>query len=304
MKPDWFVSPGALARARLDQLLTQQQLADKSGVSVRSIRGYERKDQRVTLTILQLLAQTLSVEVRDIASLRTERPDASAPSADGKAPGRAGGKASVKAAAAPAPPATVLPPRTQLETLVDLEREAGIAPAALETARGPAEVLTAKRLQDVLTAYALYDGQRFSLTGNVEGMRGIAHAEAKLLGSRNGVAARFHVTKEIVPGQPFGVTVHSAKAEHTKLLQKNYGVPDVTLLLRVVLVPGEPADDGPGFSSFITRLATKRPWTFVIEEVVLAKVPARARDSRESVGEAKQSVAPNRKSAKSPKKNG
>jgi hypothetical protein len=44
--------------------------------------------------------------------------------------------------------------------------------------------------------------------------------------------------------------------------------------LRVVLVPGEPTDDGPGFSSFITRITAKRPWAFVVEEVVAADAVA------------------------------
>jgi transcriptional regulator with XRE-family HTH domain len=266
MKSDWFVLPTALERARLAQLLNQEQLAKKSGVSVRSIRGYEQSEQRVKLATLQFLAKALDVDVRDIAALRTE-----------------GGDPSKKRASAPPPePApSVLPPRTQLETLVDLERAAGIVATTLKTPRGDAETLTAKLLQDILTAYALYDDRRFLLDGKITGMRGIAHDEAKLLGSRNGVAARFHVAKEVVPGQPFGVTVHAAKAEHTKALQAHYGgETSVRLHLRVVLVPGEPRDDGPGFSSFITRLTTKRPWTFLVEEAEVAKAEPPAKPAK------------------------
>jgi transcriptional regulator with XRE-family HTH domain len=272
MKSDWFVSPQALSRARLDQLLSQEQLAKKAGVSVRSIQGYERREQRVKLATLQFLAKALAVEVRDIAILRT-----ASGAAKKVTPGRASG--SPPAPEAPAAAPSVLPPRTQLETLVDLERAANIAPVQIDTPRGPLETLTAKRLQDVLTAYALHDGARFSLTGKVDGMRGIAPAEATLLGSRGGVAARFHIVKEVVPGQPVGVTVHTAERAHTDALQKHYGSA-VTLELRVVLVPGEPRDDGPGFSSFITRLTTKRPWTFVVEEVVPDAGGAAAAPSR------------------------
>ena len=257
MKTEWFVSPAGLARARLAQLLGQEQLAKKSGVSVRSIRRYEGSELRVKLDTLQCLAKALSVEVRDIAVLRSNAtPSAKSPAA---------GSSAARELSPPAPP-SVLPPRTQLETLVDVERAAGIAPLHVETALGVVETLTAKRLQDVLTAYALHDGARFSLSGKVDGMRGIAPAEATLLGSRGGVAARFHIVKEVVPGQPVGVTVHTAERAHTDALQKHYGGA-VTLQLRVVIVPGEPRDDGPGFSSFITRLTTKRPWTFVVEEV-------------------------------------
>ncbi|MGO8999127.1 MAG: helix-turn-helix domain-containing protein [Polyangiaceae bacterium] len=255
MKSDWFVTPAALSRARLDQLLGQEQLADKSGVSLRSIQGYERNEQRVRLETLRCLAKALAVEVRDIAALRE--------SARGSKKGAARPDS---ATATNAAATSALPPRTQLETLVDLEREAGILPASVKTSRGPVETLTAKRLQDIFTAYALHDGARFTLTGKVDGMRGLPPAEATILGSRGGVAARFHIVKEVVPGKPVGVTVHTARKEETAKLQKHYGA-DVTLFVRVVVVPGEPRDDGPGFSSFITRITAKRPWTFLVEEV-------------------------------------
>jgi len=49
----------------------------------------------------------------------------------------------------------------------------------------------------------------------------------------------------------------------------------------VVVAPGEPQDDGPGFSAFVTRIAVKRPWTFVVEELVADGAPRpRASDSR------------------------
>jgi transcriptional regulator with XRE-family HTH domain len=225
MANEWFVNPAGLSRARLGQLLKQEELAKKAGVSPRSIRSYEKTEQRVRIDTLQCLAEALAVEVKTIASLRS----------------RASGEPTTTAAPSTSP----IPPRTQLETLVDLERAAGIEPATVKTARGPAETLTAKLLQDVLTAYALHDGSRFVLTGKVDGMRGIAPDEAKLLGSRGGVAARFHVVKEVVPGKPVGVTVHSGDRAHTTRLQKLYGK-DATLVVRVVLVPGEPRDDGPG----------------------------------------------------------
>jgi len=244
MASDWFVSSERLARARKAQLITQEELAKRSGVSVRSIRAYERVDQRVQIETLQCLAKALATQVTEIASLRKRGESARPP----------------EATPTPDPPSS-LPARTPLETLVDLERAAG-----LPASTGPVETLTAKRLQDVFTAYALHDSARFVLEGRVDGMRGIAPDEAKLLGSRGGVAARFHVVKEVVPTKSVGVTVHSAERAHTTKLQALYGE-TARLVVRVVIVPGEPRDDGPGFSSFITRLTTKRPWTFVVEEV-------------------------------------
>jgi transcriptional regulator with XRE-family HTH domain len=264
MKSEWFVSPRKLSRARVDQLLTQDQLSKKSGVSLRSIQGYERKEQRVRIETLNLLAKTLEIQVREIATLRTAGGDDSHFPSPPTKPG------------IPAP--AVLLPRTQLETLVDLERAAGIAPAPVERPGGTFEPLTAKRLQDVLTAYALHEGARFCLSGRVDGMRGLPPDEATLLGSRGGVAARFHILKEVVPGKPVGVTVHTARKEETERLQQRYGA-DVMLFLRVLVVPGEPRDDGPGFSSFITRIAAKRPWTFVVDEVAEAERSASVGDA-------------------------
>jgi transcriptional regulator with XRE-family HTH domain len=264
MQSSWFVSPAALARARLNQLLSQEDLAKKSGVSVRSIRAYEKREQGVKLDTLRCLAKALACEIRELAAVR--------PTAGKEAAKKTKAPASTPPdppVAALAPTPSVLPPRTPLETLVDLERAAGIDSASPESAPGGVEVLTAKRLQDIMTAYALHDGARFSLTGKVDGMRGLPPGEPELLGSRHGIAARFHIVKEIVPGQPVGVTVHTAKAEHTKLLQKNYGTEPITARLRVVLAPGEPADDA-GFSCFISRHAYKRPWTFLVEEVEVA----------------------------------
>jgi transcriptional regulator with XRE-family HTH domain len=265
MKSDWFVSPASLSRARTEQLLSIEQLVKKSGISLRSIQAYERREQRVRLDTLQCLATALAVEVKDIAAIRTM---------NGKG---ATAKNGTRSPPAPAPPST-LPPRTQLETLVDLERAANIHASPLDTPRGPAETLTAKRLQDVFTAYALHDGALFCLTGKVDGMRGLPPTEATLLGSRGGVAARFHIVKEVVPGQLIGVTVHTARKDDTAKLQKKYGA-EVTLFVRVVVVPAEPRDDGPGFSSFITRITAKRPWTFVVEEIVETKAPAAAKST-------------------------
>jgi transcriptional regulator with XRE-family HTH domain len=244
MSDDWHVMPEALRRARLAQLMNIETLAKKSGVSLRSITRYENAEQRVRLDTLDCLAKALEVAVKDIARLR----------ASGAATKSEENGAAVSA----------LPARTQLEALVDLELARAIDPAPVKTARGAAAVLTAKRLQDVFTAYALHDGERFFLRGTIDTQRGLPPAEAKLLGAKAGVAARFHVLKEVVPGSVVGVTVHAASEAHTKALQK-LQKKEAAIVVRVVVVPGEPADD-VGFSSFITKVTSKRPWTFVVEE--------------------------------------
>ena len=116
MKSDWFVTPAALSRARLDQLLGQEQLADKSGVSLRSIQGYERNEQRVRLETLRCLAKALARR-----GSRHRRAPREREGLEAKAPHAPTRSTAANAAAT----TSALPPRTQLETLVDLEREAG-----------------------------------------------------------------------------------------------------------------------------------------------------------------------------------
>lgn len=247
MPDEWHVLPEALRRARLTQLLTAEALAKKSGVSLRSINRYESTEQRVRLETLQCLATALATDVQKLARLRASDKPAAA-----------------KPAAAPARP-SALPSRTDLETLVDIERAEGIELPPVATPSGPVPVLTAKRLQDVFTAFAVHAGKRLHLRGRVDTQRGIAADEAALLRSHAGVAARFHIVQEIVAGHPIGVTVHTATAEHTAALQAAQGS-DASLVVRVTLA--ENASDTVGFTSFITKVATRRPWTFVVEEIL------------------------------------
>lgn len=258
MPDEWHVLPEALRRARLTQLLTAEALAKKSGVSLRSINRYEGAEQRVRLETLQCLAKALETEVPKLARLC------------------ASDKASTTPKSAPARAAT-LPSRTDLETLVDIERAEGVDPPPLATPDGPVPALTAKRLQDVFTAFAVHAEKRFHVRGRVDTQRGIAADEAALLSSRAGVAARFHLVQELVAGHPVGITVHTATAAHTAALQAAHGA-DAALIVRVVLADG--ASDTVGFTSFITKVAARRPWTFLVEEILASPPAPPARKSR------------------------
>lgn len=266
MPDQWSVIPAALQRARLALLLKAEELAKKSGVSVRSIRRYESTEQRVSLETLKCLAKALSAEVKDLARLGPSgraKPESAPPSPD------AGGAQT-----------SPLPPRTQLEACIDLERAAKVDPAPVATSAGLVPILTAKRLQDVFTAFALHDGARFFLAGTVDTQRGVLADEAKLLASTAGVCARFHIVKQLAENHHFGVTVHAARKEHTARLQALHGK-EARLLVRVHVVPGDRAEDGVGFTSFITKVTSKRPWTFVVEEVLGAAEDAPAKPRRE-----------------------
>ena len=100
--------------------------------------------------------------------------------------------------------------------------------------------------------------------------------------------------KEIAPGKTIGITVHSGDSGHTKKLQKLYSK-RARVCVRVVLAPGEPQENGPGFSSFITKVTSLRPWAFLVEEVSDAIDAGGARqDSPKAnvkTGSAKKTVA-------------
>ena len=303
MASDWFIRPDALSRARKAQLLTQTELADKSGVSVRSIRAYERVEQRARLETIQCLAKTLSIEVKDIAILRPR---------DGNKPWTPKSASPPPPPEAPSPSAprtpdlvSAIPPRTQLEVLVDYELANKIRPTLVHTPFGPAETITAKRLQDVFTAFRLHEGTRFAIDAHIGGMRGIAPPEAKLLSSRGGVAARFHLLKYIALDKTVGITVHSATSAHTQVLQALYGG-TAQVFVRVVAVEGEWDDKRQGFSSFITKITPTRPWTFLVEGIVDGEpAPEKRRVSKKAgaplkKGALKKKSAPTKVAAKKP----
>jgi transcriptional regulator with XRE-family HTH domain len=242
----WIIIPEALKRIRTEKHITIPAFSQHSGISDRMLREYERREQAIRLVTLQILETSLGAKATEFARF-----------VDDRRPARAAAKDDARDDAAA--PAT----RTALEALVSAERAAG----AKEARAHGADPLSAKSMQDVFTAYRLHDGRRFWLAGDVRTQRGIPAAEARLLGGKAGVAARFHVYKRVTKDHELGVTVHAAKAAHTRALQAAQDRA-VTLVVKVVVVPAEAAETGHGFSSFITAITDKRPWTFVVDEIV------------------------------------
>ncbi len=62
---DWRWTPG-LRNARAAAGLTQQQLADKSGISKRAIVGLEARDHRARSLTLHKLAHAIGVEPEEL----------------------------------------------------------------------------------------------------------------------------------------------------------------------------------------------------------------------------------------------
>lgn len=247
----WTVKGARLRELRVEKLLTMEALAAKSGISARTISRYEATSPPVRVEAVACIAKVLGVAASEIA-----RPDAKR-----AAPARA---ASDEAPRPPKSGKAKLPPRTRLEELVQLERESE-PPPSLRGPQGLAKPLTAARLQDLFTAYRVHEGERFYVDGRVETQRGLGGGEAALLGSRNGVAARFHLLRDVA-GEALGVTVHSCDAAHTRALQALHGTKKTArAFCRVAIAEAKPDKASPWFSHFASD--TPKPWSLAVEGV-------------------------------------
>jgi len=122
-------------------------------------------------------------------------------------------------------------------------------------------VLTAARMQDVFATHAVFADKAFFLEGRIDAQRALSTVEARALKARVGVGARFHVIKEIAPGEPLGVTVHVTTAKLARALQAKMKS-DVKLVVRV-RIAGK--NDARVLSLFASQ--RKRAWGFVVEAV-------------------------------------
>ena len=252
--PHWIVLPTALKRLRVARAGSHAALAQHSGISERMLRKYEsNEDQIVRASTVRVLEVSLGAKALEFARFVDDDP----PEGDKERP--------------KITPQAPDPVRTRLETVVHAELDAREAAVKKEGA----EALTARALQDIFTVYRLHEGRRFWLQGEVRTQRGIPHREAKLLGGRAGVSARFEVCKRVTKDHDLGVTVHAARAEHTRALQAALNL-EAMIIVTVHVVSQEASEAGEGFSSFISAVNDLRPWTLLVEEIVSADGRGRA----------------------------
>jgi transcriptional regulator with XRE-family HTH domain len=242
------VDAAALRAAREKKAMSRARLAHRSGVSERALREREMRGGRMRESNLESIAKVLDVDPGSLVKRR----DAPASVTDARA---ANGASNAK---------KPLRERTHMERLVTLEGAAR-GRARVRTPRGELPLVTARVTQDLYTAYATYEGEVFVVRGVLDTHRGLSVPEGKLLGTRSGVGACFLVVCEIADGEQLGVTVHTRLREQTRRLQALRDE-KVTLVVRVVCVPGEPVDGGPGFSSFMRQ--RPGPWALVVEEIL------------------------------------
>lgn len=228
-----------LREARMAKLLTTEQLAKKAGLGARTQRKME-SGSAVRLSTLELVAQVLAI---DVAKLVVRASDAESAPKEARTA------------------ATRYEP-TELERIAEFEDRRPY-PRPIRMPGGKWEPLTARRLQEIYTAYVPCESARVFFDGIVRTHRGASAFEAKLLGSRAGVAARFYLVRATGAGV-LGVTVHTREVSHTQALLAKRGK-KATVLVRVTLVPEADVARGRGFDFFGAR--TKRPWGLVVEEV-------------------------------------
>lgn len=244
---------GPLVRARrTERGMTKAALASMAGISERALTNIELGRSPGSPESARTLATALDLPL-DAVLVRASTE-----------PRRAADATPIDAApngVAPRP-AAKLPAHTRLDFLADLERAHGIDPPPVRVGRESIDVLTATRLQCAFATHALFDGHRYVVEGLVDQMRALKAEEAAATGAKVGVGARFHLVRDVVPGEPIGVTVHVTTGPLAAALQAQMKR-EVRLVVRLVVVS---RDDARTISVFVSQ--RKRAWGLVVERVI------------------------------------
>jgi transcriptional regulator with XRE-family HTH domain len=246
----WRVDGAKVRALRMALMMTLEELARKSGVSDRSIAAIERGDSGARPETIRCLAKALGVAPEELL-VRDAPTVTPAPTA----------------ASAPTPSESGLPPpkiaaRTNLDRLADLTRKRNIAPAPVVVGKARVDVLIPPRMQEIFARHVAFDGKRFVVDGVVERPRALSLEEARALGTKVGVGARYHVLAEIAPGIELSVTAHATNAKLAAALEAKTGQrARIVVTVRVV---------GKNDARVISLFAStrKRAWAFVVTEVL------------------------------------
>jgi transcriptional regulator with XRE-family HTH domain len=252
----WLVDAQKLTARRIAKGMTTADLARRAGVSARTLGRYERGEATLgQVEQLRYIARALHVPVESIAS-PAETPPPAVPPLPSDAPNPY----------APSPERARLLVTTQLESIVALESRLP-PPKPVDYERTPIPVLTARRLQNLFSAFGTFQDEKFAMIGVIGKQRGAAPHEAKMIGSRHGIAVRFLFVRQITDGVDIKVTVHTAKARETRLLLKAHEEERETCaIVKVVLAPEDVVKEEKGFEFFLSPRPL--PWGLVVEAVV------------------------------------
>jgi transcriptional regulator with XRE-family HTH domain len=239
----WPIDKARLRALRLARGLSLDELAARSGQSVRTLQRLESPggSERARPFTHHCLTKALG---EPEGALRLTAPASGAATDD--APPAAPGPTSVRVTFAPA--------LSSLESLVEREHRGGLG--AERAAALP--LVTATLLQDVLTLFAAHIDRRVVVRGCVIAQRGLFENEVQALGATYGASARFVLARDVVPGCPLLVTVLAPDAKAAKALQEALTTrAPVEVEATVVAWPG----GGRGFVFW--GLETPKPWAFV-----------------------------------------
>jgi transcriptional regulator with XRE-family HTH domain len=248
----WLVDGPKLSARRIARGLTAAELARRARVSERTLGRYENLAGVLgQLDQLRDVARVLHVPVEAIA-----RPASEPPPADARP----------SAAASPGPFALTIEharavAKSQLEAMVALERTLPPPRAVADRDGKPVPVLTAGRFHKVYSAFGCYEGERFAMVGKVTRHHGASPTEAKMIGSKHGVAARFLLAREISGEVEIKITVHTATKHDTRALHKASDEERETCaIVKVVVAPEDVVKEEKGFEFFLS--SKPLPWGF------------------------------------------
>lgn len=234
----------------MKRMMTLAELAQRSGVADRTIADLERGVSGGRPETIRCLAKALGVPPEELLVQEAR-------------------EASAAASSPPSPPPSSntlpplkLPPRTHLDRLADYARAHGVAPPPVVVGKARVDVLMPTHMQDVFARHAAFDGKRFVVVGTIERQRAPSADEARALGTKVGIGAKFNVIAEVAPGMPFSVTVFATTAKLADALQSNVAK-SVRIVVTVRVVGRNDARVMSLFAS--TR---KRAWAFVVTAVI------------------------------------
>jgi transcriptional regulator with XRE-family HTH domain len=233
-------------------MLTLAELAARSGVSDRTIAKLESGTNAANPETIRCLAKALGIAPEELLAPVHAPAPAHAP-LHAHAPAHA---------PAPALPPPKRAPASRLDALADEQRARGIAPAPVAVGKTKIPVLTPVAMQNVFARHGAFDGKRFVVDGVIDRLRALGRDEARALGAKLGIGAKYLVRSEVVPGEPLDVTVHAADAKIADALQARH-----KQSARCVVEVRVVGKDDARVVALLTS-ERKRAWAFVAVAVV------------------------------------
>lgn len=247
----WVLIPGALRRLRRAKGWDRSEAAKRTGLDERTIHRHETDGLApTTLQTESTRRYRLAYECEAKAFVRWADHDDEEAKRKPRTP-RINDPA--------APVIATLTERSKHELLIHGGKKIKIGDEEIE-------VVGNAIVQDCMTAFALHEGKRFAVDGQITDVRYLPEPAAKVLDAKLGEGASFRIDREIVKGLPVYVSVFTRSAAHTRhIMDCHKGEKNVTVVVRIFVKP--PENDWKGFLIF-EKKPKPRPWIYLVEEIV------------------------------------